>query len=51
MRLSAAAPDLGGSWGMVLDSVSAMQHVPREVRDAIGLLSITVSFERMKTRE
>jgi len=37
-RLSAAAPDHGGSWGMVLDSVYAAQRVSRNVRDATGML-------------
>ena len=42
-RLSAAAPDLGGSGGMVLDSVFAMQHAPREVRDA-NQIALDYSF-------
>src|SRR3981081_1038359 len=46
-RLSAAAPDHGKSWGMVLDSVYAAQRVSRNVRDATGY-SLKIDLERKK---
>jgi hypothetical protein len=50
-RLSAAAPDHGGSRGMVLHAVYACSMCLGSSGTQVGLLLITVSLERIKARE